>query len=578
MSKETELNSMPQENQPEFFSYKIRTDRKLLPTDFSIREITTLHGLNFRTVRSYIWYTQVLRDFYADLPVNYLPGKRDNKRAVNPIPYELEPYFYHYITTASSLGYLTSAFLKRPMDQAKTGKHKAQPIYSKKEAEEMTTKFGKKLIANLYHYVQSDEEAPEYFKKALFQNEAFCDQAAASLWESEFRKRCDLLIQLVNQCPTNKRFLNLSHIIYVLDAEIGAFVTLSQRKQVDSDSACRAFLSAFPTELFQKARAPITQGVDDASPSYCLKEIDINASGQTLPLSKAFSAIEQKLDKNWEEYRTKAREKYQESLDERFSKSEFQEQFETLAEYLSRIRQSYPEDLLYKTTLSLTFHAYHPYLQLIGLCQGSFIPKGEDVTQVDPKDPCANFLQIYVDRYHDCVAEENIDDYVCLLLPDFRKVYDAASLDIPSHQDELSHADKLVDLCKTYFGSIGNWCWEPIYKKEEHATVSSVLSLLFEYYETLCRSMLFDTTGSISTTTLQQEWIHFQLNYPEQISQYLSGEHSDFPFPGSMLHEVLFFVRIHGYFSRDAQKIASIFRSYQTFMQENFPSDSKKSV
>ena len=71
MSKETELNSMPQENQPEFFSYKIRTDRKLLPIDFSIREIATERGLNFRTVQSCIGYTQVLRDFDAALPVRY---------------------------------------------------------------------------------------------------------------------------------------------------------------------------------------------------------------------------------------------------------------------------------------------------------------------------------------------------------------------------------------------------------------------------------------------------------------------------------------------------------------------------
>ena len=576
MSKETELNSMPQEKQPEFFSYKIRTDRKLLPTDFSIREIATLHGLNFRTVRSYIWYTQVLRDFYADLPVNYLPGKRDNKRAVNPIPYELEPYFYHYITTASSLGYLTSAFLKRPMDQAKTGKHKAQPIYSKKEAEEMTTKFGKKLIANLYHYVQSDEKAPEYFKKALFQNKAFCDQAAVCLWETEFRNRCDLLIQLVNQCPINKRFLNLSHIIYFLDAEIGAFVTLSQREPVDSDRACRAFPSAFPKKLFQEARDPITRGTDDASPSYCLKEIDINASGQTLPLSKAFSAIEQKLDKNWEEYRTKAREKYQESLDERFSKSEFQEQFETLAEYLSRIRKTYSEEFLRRTALNLTFHTYRPYLQRIGLCQGSFNPK--NIIPVDTKDPCTNFLQIYIERYHDCIAEENIYDYKSLLLPELRKVFDNALLLIPSQQDELSPADKLVALCETYFGSIRDWCWVPIYSKEKHTTVSSVLSLLSEYYENLCSAMHFETTGLLCPAVLLKEWMFIQAYFSEPLSKYLSGEHSDFPFPGSMLHEVLFFVRIHGYFSRDAQKIASIFQNYQEFMQKNFPSDSKKSV
>lgn len=576
MSKETELNSMPQEKQPEFFSYKIRTDRKLLPTDFSIREIATLHGLNFRTVRSYIWYTQVLRDFYADLPVNYLPGKRDNKRAVNPIPYELEPYFYHYITTASSLGYLTSAFLKRPMDQAKTGKHKAQPIYSKKEAEEMTTKFGKKLIANLYHYVQSDEKAPEYFKKALFQNKAFCDQAAVCLWETEFRNRCDLLIQLVNQCPINKRFLNLSHIIYFLDAEIGAFVTLSQREQVDRDRACRAFLSAFPKKLFQKARAPITQGADDASPSYCLKEIDINASGQTLPLSKAFSAIEQKLDKNWEEYRTKAREKYQESLDERFSKSEFQEQFETLAEYLSRIRQPYSDAFIFHTACDLTFRAYQPSFEPIGLLQRTFFLKAS--FQVNDNDPCTHFLQIYVERYHNRVVEETIKEFDRLICPSLRWSLDDLSASALSDQDLQSPADTLISLCETYFGSIVNWCWEPFYEKEKHTTVSSVLSLLCERYEDVCSNLLFATTGSLCPAALEKEWMFIQTHYFDPLSRYLSGTLSEFPFLGSRLHEVLFFIKIHGTFIRDAQQIASIFQNYQEFMQKNFPSDSKKSV
>ena len=576
MSKETEQSSMPQENQPEFFNYPIRTEKKLLPIDFSVRKIVTKHGLNFRTVRSYIWYTQVLRKFYDALPVNYLPGEYDNKRAVNPIPYELEPYFYQYITTASSFGYRTRAFLKRPMDQVKTGKHKAQPIYSPAEADAMTTKFGKKLIANLYHYVQPDEKAPEYFKKALFQNEAFCAQAVASLWESEFRKRCDLLIQLVNQCPINKRFLDLSHIIYFLDAEIGTFATLSRKKQVDSDSACRAFPSAFPKELFQKARSSITQNANGDSPSYYLEDIDIGGQDKAVSLSDAFSAIEQKLDKNWEKYRTKARKKYQESLDQRFSKSEFQEQFEALAEYLSRIRKTYSEEFLRRTALNLTFHTYRPYLQRIGLCRGSFNPK--NIIPVDTKDPCTNFMQNYIKRYHDGIAEENIYDYNSLLLPELRKIFDNALLLIPSQQDEPSPADKLVALCETYFGSIRDWCWDPIYNKEKHTTVSSVLSLLSEYYENLCSALHFETTGSLCHPVLQKEWIFIQAYFSEPLSKYLSGEHSDFPFPGSMLHEVLFFVRIHGYFSRDAQQIASIFRNYQTFMQENFRADSEKSV
>ena len=565
MTEKNEPSITPYESKPKYFKYPISAYRKLLPTDCSIREMAKLRKLNFRTIRSYIWYTKALRDFYESLPVNY--SKNNSKRGVNPIPFEVEPYFYQYITTASSLGYGTSTFLKIPMENDKATNQEMEMNFTQEEADKITSAFGKKLIANLYNYVRSDPSAPEFFKNALFQNDAFCDQAASLLWEKEFRKRCDLLIQLVKQCPIKKRFLDLAHITYFLDAEIGAFATFSLNEKVDSEKACREFPASFPKEIFQKARAGIATKNKEDEFSYLLENAVLKVKEKDYSLEQAFSIIEGR-QSNWADHLDAARGLYQKSLESIFTQSEFQEEFERLANYLAQIRGPHSDATVSSTSLNMTLSAYTPSLRMIGICRGTFRPYA--AFHVDTSDPCAQFLRIYAERYIDSALQENWSEYTQLISLRSQKPGEDLSVATPPPQDAEAPGDELVALCEKYLGDTRIWCWDQIYTKEKHTSISSILSVLSQCYNIVCGNLVFSPTGLISPSALEAEWFANQASSPNQLSSYLTGNQPEFPFPGTMLHEVLFLMKFHGYIHRDSKQIASIFQNYQKFIQQEY--------
>lgn len=550
------------------FQYNISATKKLLPTDYSIQEMAKFRKINHQTLHSYIWNTKALEDFYAALPVNYIPGERDNKRGVNPIPLEVEPYFYNFANAAMTANYSIRSFLKDSEEEQKQTNRKKELIFSENDKVKIASDFGKKLLEELYHYARSDQNAPPFFKNALFENDTFCDAAASALWEDEFRKRCDLLLQLVRQCSVKNRFLDLAHIIYFLDVEIGAFSSLASQENRDEETAYREFLTVFPKQLFQKAREPIIPKSAQEKPCYILEDKEIQLSSRSYPLSEAFPIIENKSNEVWKDLRTAARNLYEDSLQRIFPASEFQEQFESLAEYLERIRKPYPEDFVRNVAENVSISFYQPILQYIGLCQHTACL--EHKINKNVQDPCYRFLNAYAERFSTGFIAETRMESISLSNPAQRQAYFSDITILPSEPLPQSAPSALVSLCEKYLGRLSIWCWDSIFVEDEHTTVHSIFSVLLNGYEIACSQLLLSPTGVISLSALEQEWDAIQLKFFDRIFDYLSGKSPDFPFPGTMLHEILFAMKIHGYYHQDARQFVSIFQQFQNNIQLKF--------